>query len=298
MLARLGLPRFDYVIPGTIDEALRLLHKHGQSARPLMGGTDLFVRMRDGFLQPEVVINLKSLPLMRTVSYDARVGLTIGAAVTMNEVARHPVVASNYPPLAEAAHSVASYQLRNRATLGGNLCNGSPAADTAPAALVLQGSMILQSLAGVREVPGAQFFIGPGRTAIEPGEVMTAIRFPVLPSGTRGRYLKLGRNKAGDLAIAGVAVLGFPDESAASGYRFRIALASVAPVPLRVASAEDALATLPPGDEAFALAAEKAMQACSPIDDVRASARYRRAMVHNLTLRGLRGVWQQLEEGN
>ncbi|HUW09689.1 MAG TPA: FAD binding domain-containing protein, partial [Anaerolineae bacterium] len=83
MLARLGLPRFDYVIPGTIDEALRLLHKHGQSARPLMGGTDLFVRMRDGFLQPEVVINLKSLPLMRTVSYDARVGLTIGAAVTM-----------------------------------------------------------------------------------------------------------------------------------------------------------------------------------------------------------------------
>ena len=298
MLARPGLPSFDYVRPGTIDEALRLLEKHGPSARLLMGGTDVFVRMRDGFMQPRLVLDLKSLPLMRTILYDARTGLTVGAAVTMNEVARHPVVASKFPPLAEAAHSVASYQLRNRATLGGNLCNGSPAADTAPAALVLDGSMILHSLAGEREVPAEEFFLGPGRTAIEPGEVMTAIRIPVPPSGAWGRYLKLGRNKAGDLAIAGVAILGFPTESTISGYRFRIALASVAPLPLRVAAAEEALASLPPGDEAFAVAAEKAMLACSPIDDVRASARYRRAIVRNLVLRGLREVWKQLEEGS
>jgi len=298
MLARPGLPSFDYARPGTIDEALRLLEEHGPSARPLMGGTDLFVRMRDGILQPKILLDLKALPLMRTIGYDARAGLTIGAAVTMNEVAGHLVVASDYPPLAEAAHSVASYQLRNRATLGGNLCNGSPAADTAPAALVLDGSMILHSPAGVREVPAADFFLGPGRTAIQPGELMTALRFASPPPGARGRYLKLGRNKAGDLAIAGVAVLGFPDESATSGYRFRIALASVAPVPLRVAAAEEALASLPPGDEAFSVAAELAVLACSPIDDVRASARYRWAMVRNLSLRGLRAVWKQLQEGS
>jgi len=298
MLARPGLPSFDYVRPGTIDEALRLLENHGPSALPLMGGTDLFVRLRDGFMQPKIVLDVKSLPSMRTILHDAGAGLTIGAAVTMNEVANHPVVGLSYPPLAEAAHSVASYQLRNRATLGGNLCNGSPAADTAPAALVLDGSVILHGLAGEREVPVAEFFLGPGRTAIQPGELMTAIRLPVPPSGSRGRYLKLGRNKAGDLAIAGVAILGFPDESTSSGYRFRIALASVAPVPLRVAAAEEPLASLPPGDEAFTVVAEKAMQACSPRDDVRASARYRRAMVRNLALRGLRDVWKQLQEGS
>jgi carbon-monoxide dehydrogenase medium subunit len=259
-----------------------------------MGGTDLFVRMRDGFVRPKVVVDVKHLPGIRDILYDEHRGLTIGAAATMNEVARHPEIQAHYPLLAEAANSVASYQLRNRATLGGNLCNGSPAADAAPATLVLEGRLVLHGPSGEREVPAEEFFLGPGETALQAGEFMTAIRFPIPLAGAVGRYLKLGRNKAGDLAIAGVAVFGFPD-GMASGYSFRIALASVAPLPLRALEAEEVLAEKPPREDTFALAAEKAIQTASPIDDVRASAAYRRAMVRVLTLRGLREVWERLQ---
>jgi len=302
VLARPGLPSFDYVAAGTPGEVIRLLEKHGEAARLLMGGTDLFVRMRDGFICPQVVVDVKHLPGMRDILYDERVGLTVGAAVTMNQVARHPDVQAHYPLLAEAANSVASYQLRNRATIGGNLCNGSPAADIGPAALVLEARFVLHGpdpstgsgQCGEREVEAGEFFLGPGQTALQASEFMTAIRFPVPPAGSAGRYVKLGRNKAGDLSIAGVAVFGFPDGTAPSGYRFRIGLASIAPVVLRPLEAEEVLATSPPGDETFTLAAEKAMEAATPIDDVRASAAYRKAMVRALTLRGLWDVWERM----
>lgn len=294
MLARPGLPSFDYVRASTPDEVVHLLGEHGEAAQLLMGGTDLFVRMHDGFIRPKTIVDVKHLPGMRDILYDEQTGLTIGAAATMNEVARHPDVHIHYPLLAEAANSVASYQLRNRATLGGNLCNGSPAADTAPATLLLEGRIVLYGQDGEREVPADEFFLGPGATAMQPGELMTAVRFPVPPAGSAGRYLKLGRNKAGDLAIAGVAVFGFPNGTTPPSYHFRIGLASVAPVPLRAREAEEVLAASPPGEETFALAAEKAMEAAAPIDDVRASAAYRKAMVHALTLRALRDVWEAL----
>ncbi|HUX77388.1 MAG TPA: xanthine dehydrogenase family protein subunit M [Anaerolineae bacterium] len=278
----------------TADEVVRLLKEHGEAAQLAMGGTDLFVRMRDGFIRPQVVVDVKHLPGMRDVVYDGQAGLTVGAAATMNEIARHPDVQAHYPLLAEAANSVASYQLRNRATIGGNLCNGSPCADTGPATLVLEGRIVLFELGGEREVPAGEFFLGPGETALRAGELMTAIRYPIPPAGSAGRYLKLGRSKIGDLAVVSVAVLGFPDGTAPSGYRFRIALGSVAPVVLRALEAEDVLAANPPGEQVFALAAEKAVEAASPIDDVRGSAAYRSAMVRRLTRRGLWEVWDRL----
>ena len=143
MLSRPGLPSFNYVRTSAHDEATRLLKEHGEAARLPMGGTDVFVRMRDGFIHPQTLIDVKHLPGMRDVLYDEQTGLTVGAAATMNQVALHSDVLAHYPLLAEAAGSVASYQLRNRATLGGNLCNGSPAADTAPAVLVLEASIVL-----------------------------------------------------------------------------------------------------------------------------------------------------------
>ena len=294
-----GLAEFDYVKPTSLAEASRFLAEHAGEARPplpFMGGTDIFVRMRDGFIRPRFVVDVKHLPGMRDILYDEQAGLTIGAAATMNQVARHPDVQAHYPVLAEAANSVASYQVRNRATLGGNLCNGSPAADTGPAVLVLQGRIALYGQGGEREVEAGEFFLGPGKTAMQAGELMTAIRFPAPPAGSAGRYLKLGRNKIGDLSIVGVAVFGFPDGTTPSGYRFRIGLASVAPVPLQALEAEELLAANSPGEETFALAAEKALEAATPIDDVRASAAYRKAMVRNLTLRGLRDIWGQLRE--
>ncbi len=291
MLPRPGLPSFEYVRATTPAQVYQLLQRDG--VRLMMGGTDLLVQMRDGAIRPQTVLDVKHLPGMQDVVYDAQAGLTLGAAVTMNQVAGHPAVQAHYPLLAEAAHSVASYALRNRATVGGNLCNASPCADIAPALLVLEGRVVLCGPDGEREVPVNGFFLGPGETALGATEFMTAIRIPVPPAGSAGRYLKLGRNKAGDLAIVSVAVLNFPDATLPSGYRFHVALGSVAPVPLRAPGAERILASNPPGEETFALAAQKAEEAATPIDDVRASAAYRRAMVRALTLRGLRDVWER-----
>jgi carbon-monoxide dehydrogenase medium subunit len=292
MLPRSGLPCFDYVRAGTPGEVVRLRQQAGDELRLLMGGTDLLVRMRDGLLSPRLVVDVKHLPGMQTINLDGE--LTVGAAVPLNCVACHPAVLAHYRLLAESAASVASYQLRNRATLGGNLCNASPAADTAPAVLLLDASLSLVGAAGERRVPASEFFVGPGRTAIQPDEFLAAVSLPLPPAGSAGRYLKLGRNRVGDLAIAGVAVLGWPDPAAAHGYRFRVGLASVAPVPLRALPAEEVLAGRAPGEAAFAAAADAAAATASPIDDVRASAAYRRAMVRILTLRGLCEVWAEL----
>jgi CO/xanthine dehydrogenase FAD-binding subunit len=312
VFARPGLPSFDYVRAGTLDEVLGLMQENGEAARLLMGGTDLLPGLRDGVFQPRVVVDVKGLPGMRDIDYDERAGLTVGAAVTMNELARHRAVQAHYPLLAQAAGQVASYQIRNRATLGGNLCNASPCADTSPACLVLEAEFLLcgpsHSPSHVRSdpvravervVPAAQFFLGPGQTMLLAGEFMIAIRFPAPPAGAAARYLKLGRCKSGDLALVGVAILGYADGTASgaptgSRYRFRIGLGSVAPTPIRAQEAELFLATNPPGEETFGQAAEKAMAVASPISDVRGTAEYQRAMVGTLTLRGLRDVWRQL----
>ncbi|CAG0973559.1 partial Carbon monoxide dehydrogenase medium chain, partial [Anaerolineae bacterium] len=222
MLPTPGLPSFDYIKPASPAEVTKLLLKRDGNARLFMGGTDVFVRMRDGFFAPQFLIDVKRLPGMTTIKFSKRAGLTIGAGADMNTIARHPAVIENYPLLVEAIDAVASYQLRTRATMGGNLCNASPAADTAPAALVLGANLVLHGRRGERVVPIEKFFLGPGKTAMKPGEFLLRIEIPPLPAqrGAVGRYLKLGRNAHGDLAIVGVAVLGYPDKKAKSGFAF------------------------------------------------------------------------------
>ncbi len=294
MLPSPGLATFDYVRPASPQEVTRLLLKSDGQARLFMGGTDVFVRMRDGAIAPKRLVDVKHLPDMTAIRFGKRRGLVIGAAVNMNCLARHAAVVEHYPLLVEALNSVASYQLRTRATMGGNLCNASPAADTAPAALVLDARMVLHGRRGERRVPLGEFFLGPGKTAMRPGEFLLRIEIPPLPPGAVGRYMKLGRNAHGDLAIVGVAVLGYPDRKALSGYRFRLALASVAPTPLRVPEAEAILSDSPLTPEVIESAAEAAMNAAKPIDDVRASAAYRKAMVKVLTRRAVGQVYSAL----
>jgi carbon-monoxide dehydrogenase medium subunit len=289
--------------PDTPDQAVGLLQEHGDRARLMMGGTDLLPALRDGLICPEVVIDVKHIDGMRDVQHDPVDGLRVGAAATMNELARHPDLRAHYSVLAEAASTVASYQIRNRATLGGNICNASPCADTSPAVLVLEGEVVLYGPAGERVLPAAEFFQGPGQTAMGPDELMTSVRFPVPPDGLVGRYLKLGRSKSGDLALVGVAVAAYPgrlaslhSDSNGRYPRFRMALGSVAPVPLRATAAEEFLNSREPTDEALEQAAERAMKAASPITDVRGGAEYQTAMVRTLTLRALRSVRRQMGE--
>jgi carbon-monoxide dehydrogenase medium subunit len=293
MLPRPGLPGFDYLRAGSYDEVVQLLQQHGPEARLMMGGTDLFVQMRHRAFEPEVVVDVKHLSGIGDIAYDPSSGLMVGAAATMNQVASHPDVRTHYPLLAEAAASVASYAIRNRATVGGNLCNASPCADTTAAILALNGQVVLHGPGGERVLPAERFFEGPGKTALQPAEFLTAIRIPTPPPASVGKYIKLGRSRAGDLSLVGVAVLGYPDKAAVSGYGFRIALGSVGPTVFRASEAEQVLTTNPPGEASFALAAEKAMEAAHPISDVRGTAAYQRAMVRNLTLRGLEQVWAQ-----
>lgn len=297
-----SLPEFDYIHPTTLAEASDFLARHPGDARPFLGGTDLLVRMRDGFLHARYLVDVKHLDGTQLLHFnpgEERVtepGLTIGAAVNMNAIIASPEVQAHYPLLAEACRSVASYQLRTRATLAGNLCNASPAGDTIGACLVFQGVLSVHGIHGLRKEPVSSFFLGPGKNWLHPGDIVTSLHFPLPPPESRGIYLKLGRNKLSDLAIVGVTVLGYPDSSTLSGYRFRVALASVAPVPLLASQAEAYLAEHSLSPDTLLRAAQLAADACSPIDDVRGSARYRRAMIRNLTHRGLEAVSRQLSQ--
>ena len=295
MFARPGLPSFDYLRAATAGQVVELLQEHGAEARLLMGGTDLFPGLREGRLRPRLVVDVKGVPGLREVCYAPEDGLTVGAAVTMNELVRHPDVRAHYPLLALAAGSVASYQIRNRATIGGNLCNASPCADTSPAALVLEASLNLHGPGGERRVPAGEFFLGPGRTVLQAGEFLTAIHFPPPRPGAVARYRKLGRCRSGDLSLVAVALLAYADGTP-SGYEFRLGLGSVAPTPIRAREAEAHLASQPAGEESLVRAAELARAASSPITDVRATAAYQRDMVRNLALRELRAAWQALQE--
>jgi CO/xanthine dehydrogenase FAD-binding subunit len=288
------LPEFEYYRPETLVEASEFLANHATEARPFLGGTDVFVRMRDGFTCPKFLVDVKKLNGTNDLRFDLQAGLTIGAAVNMNRVAASPDVLAYYPLLAEACASVASYQLRTRATIVGNICNASPAGDTLGACLLLDGVLQVHGVNGLRQEPLTQFFLGPGKTTLKPGDIVTAIHLPLPPKGCQGKYLKLGRNKLSDLSIVGVTALGYPDSTLKSGYRFRLALASVAPVPLVVKEVETYLAEQAITPEALKEAGRLAGEACTPIDDVRSSARYRKQMAKNLSARALNAVWEKL----
>jgi carbon-monoxide dehydrogenase medium subunit len=291
---RPALPEFEYIRPATLAEASDFLSKHPDTARPFLGGTDVFVRMRDGFMKPEFLVDVKNLNGTHELHFDPQTGLTIGAAVNMNCVAASPEVQAHYPLLAEACRSVASYQLRTRATIVGNICNASPAGDTIGACLLFDGVLHIHGVNGPRDEPLATFFRGPGKTTLKPGDIVTALHLPIPSKGCVGKYIKLGRNQLSDLSIVGVTALGYQDATGPSGYRFRLALASVAPVPLVPAEAETYLANNPVTPDAIQEAARLAAEACSPIDDVRGGARYRRQMVRNLSAKALTEVWKKL----
>ena len=285
---------FDYVKAKTLEEASALLAEHNGDARPFAGATDMLIRIERGFLHPAKMVDIKELPGFRDINALDSGWLRIGAAVTMNEVVIHPDVANRYPLLAEACRSVASYQLRNRATIGGNICNASPAADSAPALFCYGAEAVIHGPQGERRVTVEEFFQGVGQTALQVGELLTAIEIPPPPDGAVGRFLKLGRTTVGDISVMNVAVLAWPDQSAPSGTSWRIVLGSVAPTPIRAPRAENLLAedTTPAGIET---AAQAAADTARPIDDIRASAAYRTDMVRVYTRRGVEQVLAELE---
>ncbi len=281
---------FDYYKPMTYEEAFTLLTRPDKVVMPMAGATDLIPMVRDERWLPDVVVDIKNLPGMRDLRVTPE-GLYVGAAIRMAELVRSPLVnASPWNLLAQGAQAMGHEQVRHRATLGGNLCTASPAADTAPALLVLEALALIRGPQGERRLPMGEFFLGPRKTALQKGELLVGVLIPEPPAGSVGTYVKLSRRKAGDLAIVGVAALAFPQDG---GYRWRLALGAVAPTPIRAPRAEEALAQ--GYDEAtIAKACELALESCSPIDDMRASAVYRCEMVKQIARRAIEITVQKL----
>ena len=290
------LPEFEYIQPENTQAAIQFLKSHPHQARPFLGGTDCFVAMRDKKITPAYLVDLKHLEDFDVLTFDSSTGLTIGAAVNMNILIASPSIQNYYPLIAAAAREVGSYQLRSRATLVGNICNASPCGDTIAPCLVYAGNAHILTSNGERDVPLKDFFKGPGSTILEPGEIVQSLQLPPPPTGARGVYRNIGRNALGDLAIVAVTVLAFPQKSNPSGFEFRIALSAVAPTVIFAPDAQQALAEMPIDEKTIEKASQLASQACKPIDDIRASARYRREMVYRITHDTLLEVWESLHK--
>ena len=281
------LPPFEYLNAASLDEALRAWSGNPGAAY-LAGGTDLLPQMRAGKRHPLLVIDVKRLPELAGIRDLDGGGVAIGGAVPLADIETHRSVTLRFPLLAECSRAVGAPPLRNRATLAGNLCNASPAADTAVALLALDAVIVAVGPHGTRTIPIAAFFTGPGQTTLKAGELLKEVVLPGSSLGTQGSYLRLSRRQGMDLATVGVVVAcrmngGTP--------RYRVALAAVAPTPLRVPESEALLERegLGTADRAAAIATA----AASPITDIRGSAGYRREMVGVLTRRGIGALAQR-----
>jgi carbon-monoxide dehydrogenase medium subunit len=289
------LHEFSYEAPRTLAEAIKLLSDHGADARPLCGGTDIIIQMRAGLRRPTHLVDVKQVPELRELRYDAATGLRLGAAVPCVEVYENADVTRHYPGLAEAAHLIGSLQIQNRASVGGNLCNASPAADTTPALIALRAKARIAGPKGEREVPVEEFCTAPGRTVLGPGELLVQLLIPPPAPRSSDAYLRLIPRNEMDIAIVGVGAAVTLDSDKVKAAR--IALAAVAPQPLFVPQAGEALAGKKLDDAAIDTAARAAMDASSPIDDMRGTAEYRRHVVGVLTRRALKLAAERARNG-
>jgi carbon-monoxide dehydrogenase medium subunit len=277
--------RFEYFEPATLAEAVALLGRWSGRVSVLAGGTDLLVEMKEHLRRPDYVVNIKRIPGMAELGYDVARGLKFGALVTSREIELSPAVREKYPGLAQAVRELGSIQVRNRATVVGNICRASPSADTLPPLIADGASARIYGPAGERVVPLEEFFTGPGRTVLAPDELVTEITVPAPPPRTGKVYIKHGRRKAMELATVGVAVsLTLAGDACGE---VRIALGAVAPTPIRARQAEALLRVRPVDARLIAQAAAAAMAESRPIGNVRASAEYRRQMVGVLTRRAI-----------
>jgi len=272
---------FTYARPDTVREAVALLAEHAAEAAILAGGTDLIVALRDWTAQPRLVVDIKHIRDLPAGVFIDGGWLRIGAATTMATVESDGRVLSGFPALAEAARTVGSVQIRNRATLAGNVCHASPAADTVPPLLAYGAMIRTESVGGTRRVPATEFFTGPGRTVLEPGEVVTSVDLPLAAEPRGAAFARLTRRRGVDLATVNLCCL--VDGSG----RARFAYGAVAPTAFLVSEETGVLA-----DEAADVgikteALQRLISHSRPISDVRASREYREAMLLTMSRRAL-----------
>ena len=279
--------RFEFLEARNLRHAIALANQHGDDARIVAGTTDFLVRWRQGVWRPKYVINIGNVAVLKQRSFSARSGLHLGSLVTVRELETNPVIRQRYPALAAAASAFAGVQIRNLATVGGNVCNASPAGDTLPALLAFDAQCRIAGPNGKRNVRLDQFFSGPGRTVLEKGEILVEIILPPPPRVSGSLYIKHSPRAAMDIATLGVASYVALKDRGRVCADVKIALGAVAPMPIRAYAAEDLLRGQTITPELLAKVVEVAQDRASPIDDLRGSADHRKDLAGVLTQRTL-----------
>lgn len=277
---------FDYEAPANLSDALEVLTRANGSARPLAGGTDLIDHVRNGRLTPDLLVDLKKLPELNALDVSAG-GLRLGASVPCWRIYESPEITKQYSALADSCRIIGGVQIQSRASVGGNLCNSGPAADSIPSLIALGGVCVLASAAGRREVPVEDFCTAPGKNVLKPGEILVELKFPVPASHSGSHYRRFIPRNEMDIAVVGVGAAVVLDASGQNFVSGRIALGAVAPTPLFARKAGELLAGQPVNDETIAAAAQAAQTVATPITDMRGTAEYRRHLVGVLTRRVL-----------
>jgi carbon-monoxide dehydrogenase medium subunit len=286
----------DYAAPRTVAEAVALLADKGSRARVLAGGTDILVQLREGRRDLDLLVDVKNIPEVNELAYDPQQGLRVGAAVPCCRIYEDAAISRAYPGLIDAVSLVGGIQIQSRASLGGNLCNASPAADTIPPLIAHESVCVVAGPAGTRETPAESFCTGPGRTVLGRGEFLVGLRIPPPRPRSGAAYLRFIPRNEMDIAVVGTGVSVTLDEGRSRCVAARIALAAVAPTPLLVPEAGAALVDGPLTDTLIDKAASLAQAAARPISDMRGDADYRRHLVGVLTRRALRGAVARAKE--
>ena len=262
-----------YVAPRTLDEAIGAFAAAGQAARIMAGGTDLLVQMRSGLVRPGLIVDIKKIDEMNRIEETADGGFRVGAAVSGMALAEHPRFGKVWPGVLEAVNLIGSKQVQGRASAGGNLCNGSPAADSVPAMIAAGAVVTLQGPGGRRDLPVEQVPAGPGRTNLKPGEMVVSFTLPPRPPGSSDAYLRMIPRTEMDIAVVGLGVSLTLKNGVCTAAR--VGLGAVAPTALLVEGAGQALVGSKLDDAALEKAAEACRAACRPIDDKRGTIAYR-----------------------
>jgi carbon-monoxide dehydrogenase medium subunit len=277
---------FDFFQPATLAEASRLLKENGPGGRFLAGGTDLVIAMKEKGLLPKYIVDLKGVPGLSGIRENADGTITIGALTTMYAVETSPVITKKFPCLAQSAAEVGSIQIRNRATIGGNMANATPSADVAPTLIALNATAKIASADAERTVAMEEFFRGPGQNVMNADEILTEITIPKTSPQWVGEYIKFSPRDMMDLAYVGVAVAyNLGSDKKCQGVR--IVLGAVAPTPIRAKNSEALLEGQVLTEELAAKVGDEAAKESKPISDVRSTADYRRAMVGVMTKRAI-----------
>lgn len=276
-----------YAAPKTVADAAALLSDKGDRARILAGGTDIIVQVREGRRDIDALVDIKYIPDVNELSFDPAKGLVIGAAVSCSTIYENAAIAKAYPGLMDAVSLIGGIQIQSRASLGGNLCNASPAADGIPVLIAMEGLCDIAGPKGTRSVPVEQFCVAPGRNCLERGELLVRFRFPPPKKLSGAAYLRFIPRNEMDIAVVGVGVSVQLDAAKSKCTAARIALAAVAPTPLLVPDAGAALVGTALDDASIAKSASLAQAAAKPISDMRGDADYRRHLVGVLVKRTL-----------